>query len=193
MNIQALPVLLVFLTLCSCGHKPPVVFRPDSITTNMDATMNHTAGNILLHYYELKDGLVATDKGKAVQGAKLMKNAVLELKNQVATALSTGSYYAPVILPAPSATDSMLYQLDQILLVNADDCEAMRIHFKPLSDLMYHFLKRADAGHIVAYHHYCPMAMNEKGAYWLSTSPEIENPYFGQKMLTCGELVDTIK
>ena len=33
---------------------------------------------------------------------------------------------------------------------------------------------------------YCPMAFDGKGAYWLSDSKEIRNPYFGDKMLTCG-------
>jgi len=33
---------------------------------------------------------------------------------------------------------------------------------------------------------YCPMAFNGKGAFWLSDSKEVRNPYFGDEMLTCG-------
>ncbi|RMB56557.1 DUF3347 domain-containing protein [Dokdonia sinensis] len=33
---------------------------------------------------------------------------------------------------------------------------------------------------------YCPMAFDGKGAYWLSDSKEVRNPYFGDKMLKCG-------
>ena len=36
------------------------------------------------------------------------------------------------------------------------------------------------------YYQYCPMAFNNKGAYWLSNEEAIRNPYFGDKMLKCG-------
>jgi Cu(I)/Ag(I) efflux system membrane fusion protein len=36
---------------------------------------------------------------------------------------------------------------------------------------------------------YCPMANNDKGAYWLSSEQEIRNPYYGDAMLSCGEVV----
>lgn len=39
---------------------------------------------------------------------------------------------------------------------------------------------------------YCPMAFNE-GAYWLSSEKEIKNPYFGDKMLNCGTVDETIE
>lgn len=35
---------------------------------------------------------------------------------------------------------------------------------------------------------YCPMAFNNKGAYWLQREKEILNPYFGPVMLKCGEI-----
>jgi hypothetical protein len=31
------------------------------------------------------------------------------------------------------------------------------------------------------------MAFDDKGAYWLSEMKEIRNPYFGDRMLKCGE------
>ena len=40
---------------------------------------------------------------------------------------------------------------------------------------------------------HCPMANNNKGADWLSTSKEVKNPYYGQSMLTCGEVTKEIK
>ena len=36
---------------------------------------------------------------------------------------------------------------------------------------------------------HCPMANSDRGAYWLSEVEEIRNPYFGDAMLTCGEVV----
>jgi Cu(I)/Ag(I) efflux system membrane fusion protein len=36
------------------------------------------------------------------------------------------------------------------------------------------------------------MAFDNKGAYWLSDQAKIRNPYFGDKMLECGEVKDTL-
>ncbi len=35
---------------------------------------------------------------------------------------------------------------------------------------------------------FCPMALNNQGASWLQASEQINNPYFGRKMLRCGEI-----
>lgn len=42
------------------------------------------------------------------------------------------------------------------------------------------------------YQAYCPMYNNNKGAQWLSESKDIQNPYFGSKMMTCGEVQKVI-
>lgn len=38
------------------------------------------------------------------------------------------------------------------------------------------------------YKAFCPMAFDNKGAFWLQSGKEIANPYFGHKMLRCGEI-----
>jgi Cu(I)/Ag(I) efflux system membrane fusion protein len=37
------------------------------------------------------------------------------------------------------------------------------------------------------------MANGDKGAFWLSNIEEIENPYFGDEMLKCGETRETLE
>jgi Cu(I)/Ag(I) efflux system membrane fusion protein len=39
----------------------------------------------------------------------------------------------------------------------------------------------------------CPMANNNKGAIWLSADREIRNPYYGEAMLACGSVIDSLK
>ena len=58
---------------------------------------------------------------------------------------------------------------------------------------MFSLLKQADLRNAGIYRQYCPMAFNDKGAYWLSDETDIKNPYFGKKMLECGEVTDTLK
>ena len=43
-----------------------------------------------------------------------------------------------------------------------------------------------------AYLQFCPMADNNQGAYWLSKEKKVINPYFGEAMLTCGEVKQVI-
>ena len=43
------------------------------------------------------------------------------------------------------------------------------------------------------YQQYCPMYNNNKGGMWLSASEEIKNPYYGAKMLNCGEVQKEIQ
>jgi Cu(I)/Ag(I) efflux system membrane fusion protein len=45
------------------------------------------------------------------------------------------------------------------------------------------------AGQVDAlYRAHCPMAFGNQGADWLQADQAIANPYFGAKMLTCGEI-----
>ncbi len=62
-----------------------------------------------------------------------------------------------------------------------------RTHFEILSDKMYTVTKTFGvSGKVAVYRFYCPMAFNNKGAYWLQQSQETENPYFGSAMFRCG-------
>lgn len=42
------------------------------------------------------------------------------------------------------------------------------------------------------YKQYCPMALNNKGAFWFANTKEISNPYFGDAMLRCGSVSETL-
>ncbi len=72
------------------------------------------------------------------------------------------------------------------------DIKVQRTHFKHLSS---HFINAVQVFGIdqTVYKQFCPMAENDTGGYWLSTEEEIRNPYFGDMMLKCGEVKDTIK
>lgn len=40
---------------------------------------------------------------------------------------------------------------------------------------------------------FCPMADSNDGAYWMSSEEKVINPYFGEAMLTCGEVKQIIE
>jgi hypothetical protein len=75
---------------------------------------------------------------------------------------------------------------------NAGDIEHQREHFDMLSKDMYDMVKAFGATQTL-YNDYCPMYNNKKGATWLSETKEINNPYLGKKMPTCGTVKEEIK
>ena len=76
-------------------------------------------------------------------------------------------------------------------LAETDDLARQREIFSRLSVELRPLLEKGiSKGNIHVLH--CPMAFGNKGADWISDSKEILNPYFGDKMLHCGEVRETI-
>lgn len=72
---------------------------------------------------------------------------------------------------------------------NAKDIDVMRKGFFTISTAMLDVVKRMGIslnGELYEIH--CPMAFDNKGAGWLQQDESIRNPYFGAKMLNCGEV-----
>lgn len=78
-------------------------------------------------------------------------------------------------------------------IVSAADIEAQRTAYSSLSNDLITLVKKSGLRSGTLYVDFCPMALNDKGGYWLSTEKGIQNPYFGEQMLTCGEVKETIQ
>lgn len=78
-------------------------------------------------------------------------------------------------------------------VTTAPDIEAQRVAYSGLSRDIAALIKKDGMSGGELYVVFCPMAFNNKGATWISGSQEIRNPYFGEKMIRCGEVQDTIK
>ncbi len=79
------------------------------------------------------------------------------------------------------------------LLKNAADKTEMRTHFEPLSQAFIETARTLGAIGQTWYIAFCPMYDDNRGAYWLSEFEEIKNPYFGDMMLRCGEVRETLR
>jgi len=77
-------------------------------------------------------------------------------------------------------------------ITNATDIEKQRALFSDLSNEMIAKVKSAGLKSGEVYVEYCPMALNDKGASWLSNQKEIKNPYYGESMMDCGEVKETL-
>lgn len=78
-------------------------------------------------------------------------------------------------------------------ITTAGDIEAQRAAYSTLSNDFIALVKKSGVTGGELYVDFCPMALNDKGAYWLSANKDIRNPYFGDKMMTCGEVKETIQ
>ncbi|HSP42584.1 MAG TPA: efflux RND transporter periplasmic adaptor subunit [Luteolibacter sp.] len=78
-------------------------------------------------------------------------------------------------------------------VASATDIKSRRSAFKPLSDTLIARIREYGIDAVGnAYVVHCPMAFDDNGADWLSAKPEILNPYYGDAMLTCGTITDTL-
>ena len=77
-------------------------------------------------------------------------------------------------------------------LNSTSDIKKQRNHFKPLSSSLIMAIEKFGINQKV-YSQFCPMADGNKGGYWLSLEDKVLNPYYGEAMLTCGEVTKTIK
>ena len=72
-------------------------------------------------------------------------------------------------------------------IMESTDVEDQRKHFMTVSAAIEKLVDgQVESG--IVYKQYCPMAFGNTGAYWISDSKEIRNPYFGDKMLKCGRI-----
>jgi hypothetical protein len=126
-------------------------------------------GSAYGHYIHLKEALVASNQEEA-------KNASAELVKTI-----------------HSVKGGEKTHTEAVKVARATSLEGQRKAFASLSNEMVSLVKGSERSMGEVYLEYCPMANNNTGAYWLSNQKEIKNPYFGDKMLTCGSVKETIK
>jgi len=119
------------------------------------------ARSVLENYEKIHRALAADSMTDVLQSAKTIAKVIRDDNNKS--------------LPLPVATEAET-------LVDAQDIRAARRTFKSLSAALIAWLEESKTESTGYRQAYCPMA----DANWLQKGEEINNPYFGQKMLHCG-------
>ena len=141
--------------------------------------------SVISNYYTLKNAMVAAKSADAVKAAAQLAAAT----DSFQTYLQHDSANMAAVKPY---TDTIIAQSKLAAAIDDPSCEKQRLAFGPISSAMYGLIKKVDLKNAKIYHEYCPMAFNDKGATWLSEESEIKNPYFGKKMMECGEVTDSL-
>ena len=163
--------------------------QPKVAATPIQSKLNDQGTQMLMNvvekYYILKNALVATKADDADAAATALATITDSFRTYVQKD-NSGVALKPYL-------DTIITQSKIASSIKDESCEKQRLAFGPLSSAMFGMLKAADLKNAHVYQEYCPMAFNEKGAHWLSDDSDIKNPYFGKKMLECGEVTDVLK
>ncbi|MEO8515342.1 MAG: DUF3347 domain-containing protein [Flavobacterium sp.] len=166
--------------------KVPVkaVVMTENHTTNATTDVQDTnpLKAVFDHYFAVKDALVKTDGALASAKSKGLLDAINAVQMDKLQ-MDVHMVWMKVLVGLKE---------DASHIADTKDVKHQRDYFMTLSKHMYTLMK-ASKQESETFYQFCPMANGGKGANWLSKERAIKNPYFGSKMMTCGNTVETIK
>ena len=152
-----------------------------TVTTAKKTTADLT--ELYSHYTHLTFALSGDDDKEAVNAAKGMLEALTKIDK-------TG--FSDEQKKEFAELEASIREHAEHIADNAGNIDHQREHLDIMSADFYDLLKDFGTPKPV-YKVFCPMYNDKKGAFWLSDSREIKNPYYGKKMASCGEVQEEIK
>tara|TARA_R110000787_G_scaffold8495_6_gene28705 strand:- start:3005 stop:4777 length:1773 start_codon:yes stop_codon:yes gene_type:complete len=134
-------------------------------------------------YINLKDALVIDDSKNVVGASKRLLDNLSKVDMKLLTDNETHVHWMSL---------EKEIKVSATLISETSKIKEQRKYFKNLSSSLTNAIEVFGVNKKV-YHQFCPMADNNKGAYWLSNEEKVINPYFGDAMLTCGEVKQVIE
>lgn len=151
-----------------------VAISATAVVYNSFAQDSTTArpSQLLTSYYNIKNAMVAGNSGTASISATEFVKILNGFDSKI----------------VDDVTRVALLK-DAAQIAESKDIRHQREHFAGFSTNMYALAKAVKLTTDPVYYTYCPM----KKAHWLSSESIIKNPYFGNAMLTCGTVEETLK
>lgn len=135
---------------------------------------NSDAQRVLSDYMALKDALVQTDTDNAAKAGKKLMSSL--------SGFDVSSYTAE---QQKELKDIIADAKEHAEHIGRSEMDHQREHFKTLSKDIADMVAITGTENTL-YQQFCPMY--DGGSAWLSMSEDIRNPYYGNKMLTCGKV-----
>jgi len=161
--------------------KQSMMSRPAGTYTEMSEAFRSNGSAVVAQYFKLKNALVKDQTAPAKSAANDLVQLLAKLQSSALKGSEKSAWEAL----------SKKFNVAAGKLKSAKDIAELRKHFEQLSAEVIFLTENYGVNQELVYKDYCPMAFNNKGAYWLSESKEITNPYFGASMLACGEVTKT--
>lgn len=193
MKRWALPAMIILLSACNGGAKSGEEQAKSQqaekidVVSNLSDVFNTSFKAVLTNYYALRDALIAADTAAANKAAGTLAQASDGLLLDELKASDTANVIVPT---AKTYTTGIASESKG--LQGETDIEAKRKSFQMITANIFDLARTVRYTQEKIYLLNCPMAFNNEGADWLSSNTEIKNPYFGEKMLTCGAVKDSV-
>jgi ABC-type Fe3+-hydroxamate transport system substrate-binding protein len=192
MRIIVFSIAIIAAMFSACSDNNTTA--KEETKTNDTATVNPQASNptsqqtasldeAVTAYLHLKNALTSDNGKEAAEAGKHLHEELLKLDN------------APFAVDQKKVYDDVkddIKEHAEHISANPEKIGHQREHFDMLSKDMYDLVKTVKPSQTL-YKDHCPMFNDKKGAIWLSEVKDIQNPYYGKKMLTCGEQQEEIK
>ncbi|MDF1674711.1 MAG: DUF3347 domain-containing protein [Vicingaceae bacterium] len=133
---------------------------------------------ILDSYFQLKNALVKDDAKAAAKASEKLLSAFNGFDMAAVTEDKMQEYM--------EITEDAVENAEHIS-ENADKIDHQREHLVNLSEDINDLIVLIGSDRKL-YQDFCPMANDGNGATWISETEEIQNPYMGSKMPTCGKI-----
>lgn len=138
---------------------------------------------ILQAYFETTEALAADDFKTATKKMELVQSRLKQADPKL-LAEAQRAQWKQIYESASQAAQQFL---------KAPVIEAARTAFAPLSEQMEKAVRTFGSGDLApVYRLHCPMAFGSRGASWLQPREQVNNPYYGESMLRCGSVTDTL-
>ncbi len=139
--------------------------------------------NLSLEYIKLKD-LMVEGEGTSIREAGVLVTEALGKMDMSLTKGDGHLHWMALLNPMQESLET---------ITNTGDRDVQRLQFINLSKALINAVQSFGTSiDSPLYVQFCPMANNDKGATWISMDENIVNPYFGDVMLTCGNVEDVI-
>lgn len=174
------------MTLVACNNNSKSTENAGAAdeANQLTATKNTTPiSGMIAGYLQVKNALASDNGEEAAVGGKAITDAMEKFDKASLTGDQQKVY---------EEVEADLKENAEHIDENADKIDHQREHFEMLSKDMYDLVKAFGAGQTL-YKDFCPMYNDNKGAFWLSETEKIKNPYLGGKMPGCGDLKEIIK
>ncbi len=147
--------------------------------TNVAPAVSAYIKTMVMDYLAVKNALVNGDEAAAATASGKMNDAMKGFDKSLLNAEQKKVY--------DGIEDDLKEQAEHI---SKGKIEQQREHFVKMSKDMYEIVKAFGAG-MPLYHDHCPMYSD--GSMWLSESKDIKNPFYGDKMMTCGSVEEMMQ
>ncbi len=187
-NGQIFLMVFILMLVSACGPSEQERAQQEQRQQQMQMQMVETTAEfndqmsaVLNRYFDLKNALVDSDAERAKGYAESLK---MEADGVEPAGLNEETLALWVSFGEVIINNSR----DLILLEDVDD---QRYHFEYISEAMIQMVDTFRPVGYTVYHQSCPM-VRDGSADWLSREEDIRNPYHGDRMMRCGEVIRRI-